>query len=114
MHFCCNFAPFWEVISGTFSDFAKNGAAKSRVGRLENRPKSLSKMKKTRFENKGCKHMDFGWIFPPFWEAFWSILGAKALQKSSEILDAFLEAKQRVVTSNVGPARRNAQGPWEG
>ena len=56
-------------------------AVKSRVGRLEKRPKNLPKMKKKRHEHEGCKNMDFGWIFALFVKAFGSILGAKARSK---------------------------------
>ena len=49
----------------------------------------------------------FGRLLAPFWES-------KCLQKSSEILDAFLEAKLGDLTPDLGSARRNARGPWGG
>ena len=49
----------------------------------------------------------FGRLLAPFWQS-------KCLQKSNEILDAFLDAKLGQQTGDLGSARRNARGPWGG
>ena len=80
-------------------------AVKSRVGPLENRLKSLSKMKTKRQKTKALKI----WILGGCWIHFLRLLGAfwepKGVHKSSEFLDLFLEAEIVILSfSGVRPA----------
>ena len=96
-------ASFWEVFFGTFPNLAKKaGPHETLVNSMQIEGRAPRKTSKKPPENdrkndmktktgKGgileafCLH--FGRLGAPFWNQ-------KALQKSSEILDAFLEAKR--------------------
>ena len=102
-------------------DLAKKGVHHGDIGHgceikgpaAEQASKKELKWKDKLSKNMPGKTMIFLSILASFWEPFRTILGAKGLQKSREILDAILEAKICYPTHFLGSAQRNARGPGE-